>query len=1297
MLIRELIPIPEQVGAQDFVLKLTEGVGAGAARALEEYVLTDALVRRFDEALDLVQATLGISREPAGGWHQGPHQKGRAIYLHGSFGSGKSHFMAVLDQVLNGEPKAWGRAELGPVIQKHGEWLRGKKFLRVPYHMLGADSLEERVYEGYLRAVREKHPEAALPALYVSDGLLQSAIIARQKMGDGPFFAMLSAGAEAEAGWGQLSSEWNRERFEAALQRPSGDGERELLAERYRQAFGLSGQEAGKPVEFALGLERLSQHAAGLGYQALVLFLDELILWLAGRASTPGFIEAQVDKLVNLVESNRMQRPIPLIGFIARQRDLRELIQRSALGSEQVDIEDKLAHHQGRFAEIRLETRDLPEIAQKRLLKPKDPAAKLAIDQAFEGLRRGNDELFKLLLGAHYKLEDFRRVYPFSPVLVDTLVRASSMLQRDRTALRAMLQLLVRRRDDLELGEIIPVGDLYDVISSGSEALSGAFSQAFGRARTLYEQKLVPLLVRQHGLTREELLKLSPEDKRRVAWRGDDRVLKTLVLAALVSGVPALEHLDARRIAHLNHGSFKVAIPNTEHTQVLKKLRQWAAEVPEIRLLGDDQNPEIGLELHGVDLEGILQRAGEHDNHGNRMRLLQGLLLEELGLEADQAEPLVVHEWRGVKRRIEVRVQNVRTLPLDALAASEEDWRILLDYPTDDLPDGAERDASKLREFKQSGRAARVLVWLPRFFNHQGRQEIGRLVVINRVLASEQSLENYSEHLSSADRAQARNLLKGQRETLKRNLVGHLRAAFGLSNDSASLRVLDEAMVLEQQLVSLEPSFEPRSPGTGSLRQGLLDLCEQVLAQRYPKAPLWPRLPSKRDLARVFELAMEAALDPRRRRGLDSQDQKLMRDFAVPLELGQVEAAFVLGDVWEKHFATEARRRGGGSLSVGDLWEFIDRPRPRGLPAEARDLLVRVYAALANLALLRRGEALDNRPDSRLGDLEPGDELRPVALPEEGAWKRAVEAAQRAFGLNAGLYRNAAAVIALGSGLIKTAEGARLAVQELEGELERVPADYRRPDSPRRRELGATLNLLRALKGQEPLEAVRLLAGSELPEGVSFEAIGSTWRSAAAVREALRAMNWGLIDVVGLQAEDVRLGPAAAAILERLRAGLAAGQLAQPLEGVLRRATAEATEFLKATRPAAGAVAAAPSTSAGQGGSASAPEAGSRAAAGDAGDLSNAGSGTSVGALPGALGVNSGATAAAAGGPLASGQAPAANAAGSANPAPAARAPSAGSRRLATAAELARLAEELRSLLEQNGALRVEWRLEDPR
>jgi hypothetical protein len=148
-LLRDVIDIKPSISTSDFVLKLAEAVtDEGSAHALRDYVLTDRLLENFDEALGLIKASLD-------------GHTSKAAYLHGSFGSGKSHFMAVLHALLRGNQAALSRSEFDPVLTKH-EWLsvERKKFLLVPYHMLGAKSLEQRVLGGYVSHVKALHPDA---------------------------------------------------------------------------------------------------------------------------------------------------------------------------------------------------------------------------------------------------------------------------------------------------------------------------------------------------------------------------------------------------------------------------------------------------------------------------------------------------------------------------------------------------------------------------------------------------------------------------------------------------------------------------------------------------------------------------------------------------------------------------------------------------------------------------------------------------------------------------------------------------------------------------------------------------------------------------------------------------------------------------------------------------------------------------------------------------------------------------------------------------------------------------------
>src|SRR3954453_10609093 len=92
MFLRDVINIPESVHAGDFKVELTGGFTDTEAR-VDEYVVTDQLRDAFARALSIVRAAVRDGSS-------------HAAYLHGSFGSGKSHFLTVLHAVLNNEPAA---------------------------------------------------------------------------------------------------------------------------------------------------------------------------------------------------------------------------------------------------------------------------------------------------------------------------------------------------------------------------------------------------------------------------------------------------------------------------------------------------------------------------------------------------------------------------------------------------------------------------------------------------------------------------------------------------------------------------------------------------------------------------------------------------------------------------------------------------------------------------------------------------------------------------------------------------------------------------------------------------------------------------------------------------------------------------------------------------------------------------------------------------------------------------------------------------------------------------------------
>ncbi len=290
--LRDLFDLPEAVNPGDFVLKLSEVVDHPDL-ALKDYVVTDQLAKCFDDALGLVKSALAS-------------KESKATYLHGSFGAGKSHFMAILYLLLQGNTAARSMEKLAPVVTKHNSWTQGKKFLLVPYHMIGADSVEQRLLGGYYDLVTKLHPDHPPAGLFPSDSLIDNARTLRSQMGDTAFFQALNGSASSD--WGTMEGDWDAASFETACHSGGGSADRTRLVDALvRSLFPAARQTAGF-VSLDDGLVVLSNHAKSLGYDAVILFLDELILWLASRSGDTAFVNREAPKLVKLVEAGAGSR-----------------------------------------------------------------------------------------------------------------------------------------------------------------------------------------------------------------------------------------------------------------------------------------------------------------------------------------------------------------------------------------------------------------------------------------------------------------------------------------------------------------------------------------------------------------------------------------------------------------------------------------------------------------------------------------------------------------------------------------------------------------------------------------------------------------------------------------------------------------------------------------------------------------------------------------------------------------------------------------------------------------------------
>jgi len=317
----------------------------------------------------------------------------------------------------------------------------------------------------------------------------------------------------------------------------------------------------------------------------------------------------------------------------------------------------------------------------------------------------------------------FRLTYPFSPALVSTLRSLAGAMQRERTALKVMQQMLVERRDSLTVDDVIPVGDAFDHLVEGRDALDNQSAALFRSATSLYRDKLRPLLLQTHGLAASP----SAADEARVtpAFRTDDRLAKTLLLSAVAPNVPALKELTAGRIASLNHGSIVAPLAGSEAGIVLTKVREWSRRVPEIHVDGEARNPVIRVQLSDVDYESVVERARGEDNEGRRRELLKEIVRDALGVTARDADIFGAHRhaivWRGSRREVDVVFGNVRDaawLTEEHFRARPGTWRFVIDHPFDEPGHSTAEDLARVDRLRD-GPATQTIVWLPHFFSEE--------------------------------------------------------------------------------------------------------------------------------------------------------------------------------------------------------------------------------------------------------------------------------------------------------------------------------------------------------------------------------------------------------------------------------------------------------------------------------------------------------------------------------------------------------------------------------------------------
>ncbi len=1137
---RTLLDLPERVQKSQFVVVLNKSVDDPAS-VLANYAVTNQIREAYDQALGYVKSAID--------GHQNV-----ASYLHGSFGSGKSHYMAVLSLMLGNTPGVWELPEFHALRTKH-EWLGERKILRLHFNMIDSDSIEQNVFGGYVHHVQANHPELPLPPLFADSNLLRDAQNLRQRMGDDTFFAGLNEAqpAAANAGaWGKLKTAqaWNGQRFDETAANADPAIRAQLITALTRSHFTAFTQGTHGFVSFDQGLSALCRHAEDhLKVHAVVLFLDELVLWLASIAADKARLTREVPKLSKLVERQTQTGGAPIVSFVARQRDIADMIGEEFIGPEHDNLRQALDYWKGRFNTIELGDQNLPEIVEKRVVRAKSAEARKILDQAFAKLRAGlSNNQFGTLLGTDGSEAAFKKVYPFSPVLIETLVALSHLLQRERTALKVLMELLVEHipthMPDFQLGQVVPVGELYDVLAAGEEPMDGQHRELFRQAKRVFEFDLLPVL-KAHGSGDE---------------RADQRLVKTLILAALVPKVKSLKDLTVSRLVQLNHGTVKSLVPGAESQKVASLLREWAAAVHNLRV-GDGADPTVTLVLDDIDTASIIENARGFNTEGARRAKLQEILYKALELDGIGTETEHKVIWRGSKRVGAVIYGNVRELDnVMFRVPPDHDFRLIIDYPFDQAGHGPDEDEARVAQLLEKGPNESAIVWIPSFFGEKIQRALGELVIIDRILDQ----DNYKHHMGSLrpdEQQRARTALDHLRNQKRAMVRKALAVAYGLQSFDGASTDLDESRTIEKHFFSLYPDCRLRTPSQTDFPRAVQSAVGELMESRYPRHPYFEPADKAVSGARL-DKSFEAF-----ERLCGEVDQRLpvtrreLDDYTVAHQLNLLELSEAMVRVrlpFQQDIDQKLRADGIDTPTVRQVKYCVDPQGARGLLPDVADFVVRCYALVSHREILRAGHPI---ADIKLGKMGPDWELVQSPLPAQTEWNEAVDRAGTLFGIAVSKALNVNNLRMFSDRLSQVckravADNAHLVAEQLRNRGADLPGITQ--GGARLATAESVAGLLTLVDTTDPVSQVRGMALADLK--TSLAAMARHIKTANGVMESLKSdLHFNTFRALGDIESDVAKG-----ILDDIRRIVATDELNQPLVAGLQDCALRAQRVLHA-------------------------------------------------------------------------------------------------------------------------------------
>ena len=171
--------------------------------------------------------------------------------------------------------------------------------------------------------------------------------------------------------------------------------------------------------------------------------------------------------------------------------------------------------------------------------------------------------------------------------------------------------------DGVELGDLVGVGDLFDPLVFGAPPDDSLQAARFQAARDIYSDELLPQLRALNGTTTQDKCQRARDGARQDigcsgcpqrACRNDNRIVKTLIVSALIPALPVFKSLTVKDLIQLNHGHIRSMIPGLEVQDVATKLSRIGRATGHI-VVTRESNPGVSITL---DHERRMTNDGVH-------------------------------------------------------------------------------------------------------------------------------------------------------------------------------------------------------------------------------------------------------------------------------------------------------------------------------------------------------------------------------------------------------------------------------------------------------------------------------------------------------------------------------------------------------------------------------------------------------------------------------------------------------------------------------------------------------------